>query len=227
MAMCLLLSVIQVSPTVALAAETVDTQAFVAEMQKAYDKNDTLKLTFKQKQKTTIGKVLESAGVAWFKKPGLMRWEYKGENPKLIVAGGGKMWIYQPKERQAMLNSNFQTIMMPEAITFLWGQGKLSEAFEVKRPEGKRYVGNPDEVDFELTPKKSSGYVQKIYIAVNTKDYLIREVLIIDPLGRKNWFRFDQVEPGVKIGKSKFKFKPPKGTEVLNINKAVEAIEKK
>ena len=51
--------------------------------------------TYKVYNRTQISK-----GRVFFKKPGMMRWDYAEPTPKVFVADGETLWVYEPNENQ-------------------------------------------------------------------------------------------------------------------------------
>ena len=106
-------------------APGVTAQAVLAEMQSRYEKTNDLEAGFLQEY---IGKVMmksqKGEGKVYFKKKGMMRWDYKVPNQKL-VSNGHTLWYYQPEEIRS-LSPTWQKSSGKERLAFLAGEGELS-----------------------------------------------------------------------------------------------------
>src|SRR5260370_40504032 len=70
--------------------------ALVRRFESAYRSSKTLQANFLETYFDS-GKVLRSeAGVAYFAKPGKMRWEYESPEPNLYLGDGKWSWFYVP-----------------------------------------------------------------------------------------------------------------------------------
>jgi len=76
----------------------------LSEIQKRYDSTADLEATFVQEY---VGKVVrvpqKGEGQVYFKKKGMMRWDYRVPNQKLI-SNGQTLWYYQPEENQVFVS---------------------------------------------------------------------------------------------------------------------------
>src|SRR5690348_16392147 len=72
-------------------AATTDT----AELKTLLTSVSSLQGNFQQVIKSEAGRQLQTAiGKMWIKKPGQFRWEVLGNEPRLIIADGRKVWDY-------------------------------------------------------------------------------------------------------------------------------------
>ena len=189
-------------------------EAFIAKMQSVYDAAKTLKSEFEQKYKSSIGRKSASGGRVMFKKPGLMRWTYLEPASKEFISDSKRLWIVDHNERTVM-SSEYKEALIPAGVTFLWGEGKLKESFDIKYSPGKE--NRKESVKMVLIPKKEKGYLKKLVLKVSAKTYLITDALIIDPAGNKNYIKFISMVENERIDDSQFKFtKPPNYNAIKN-----------
>lgn len=73
-----------------------------------------------------------SAGEVAFKKPGMMRWQYKYPEKQLFVVKDETLWFYQPNERQVTIDSLKKVLLSDLPVGFLIGIGDLTKEFEVR-----------------------------------------------------------------------------------------------
>src|SRR5689334_17766217 len=89
-------------PAAAAAPARLDLAAVVDRVQKRYDAAADFRARFTQtlnnaafKRKTT------ATGEVLLKKPGRMRWNYESPDPKMYLADGEQLWLYEPEDKQA------------------------------------------------------------------------------------------------------------------------------
>jgi outer membrane lipoprotein carrier protein len=79
-------------------------EAVLAEIQNRYESTNDLEAGFLQEY---VGKVMKrpqrGEGKVYFKKNGMMRWDYRTPNQKLI-SNGRTLWYYQPEENQVFVS---------------------------------------------------------------------------------------------------------------------------
>src|SRR5262245_12291818 len=105
-------------------------------VQRYYDQTKDYTADFVQTYtRVALSKTSESQGKVTIKKPGMMRWEYTKPSAKLFVADGKQLFVYEPEEEQVIVDPHFKTSELSTSISFLWGEGKLSDAFNASVSE--------------------------------------------------------------------------------------------
>ncbi len=81
-----------------------------------------------------FGKVMKQPnrgeGKVYFKKKGMMRWDYTVPNQKLI-SDGHTLWYYQPEEKQVLLSDVSRVLKEKTPLAFLSGEGNLGRDFNL------------------------------------------------------------------------------------------------
>lgn len=200
------------------AAPAPDCAAAVsAQVQARYDGVRSLRARFDQESRNVAfggaggPEAAPSRGRVEFAKPGRMRWEYEAPEPSLVVSDGKKLWIYDPKAKEAQVLSVDQGFLSAAAIQFLLGEGKLLESFEVK---ARRC--DPERAELELRPRAEASY-ERIDLVVDRKTGWIRETTVFDLLGNETRVRFEDLEAGGAPDEARFRFEPGAGDRVLII----------
>jgi outer membrane lipoprotein carrier protein len=105
---------------------TTETSALLSRMEAKYRSAKTLQATFLERYSEN-GRVLRSeSGIAYFRRPGKMRWEYEAPEKDLFLVDGKTAWFYVPGDHTvtrlpAKQNSDFRT-----PIALLAGEMKVS-----------------------------------------------------------------------------------------------------
>ena len=187
-----------------------DIDVIIAKVQKTYEGIQDVQANFAQFTTSASIKTTQKAeGVVYFKKPGMMKWEYKSPGKDIIVSDGITIWIYQQDIGQVMVGNaldNGTSI----SNSFLAGIGNLKKDFDIELAE-------QDNVAYllKLNPKTSQPNVQKLYIAVDKKTFLVIKTLVYDMMGNETKVVFENMKTNQSLSDSIFKFKIPEGVKVI------------
>ena len=187
-----------------------DIDVIIAKVQKTYEGIQDVQANFAQFTTSASIKTTQKAeGVVYFKKPGMMKWEYKSPGKDIIVSDGITIWIYQQDIGQVMTGNaldNGTSI----SNNFLAGIGNLKKDFDIELAE-------QDNVAYllKLNPKTSQPNVQKLYIAVDKKTFLVIKTLVYDMMGNETKVVFENIKTNQSLSDSIFKFKIPEGVKVI------------
>ena len=110
-----------ITPPSAVFGITGDT--VLAEIQKRYEKTSDFEAQFVQEY---VGKVMQRVqkgeGKVYFKKKGMMFWDYRTPNQKLI-SNGQTLWYYQPEENQVFVSDSRRSFRRKPPSPFWPGRG--------------------------------------------------------------------------------------------------------
>ncbi len=187
----------------------------VGKVQGFYDKSASFQSTFAQEfwvkaynQKKT------SRGTVVFQKPGKMQWVYDDPKDNRIVSDGATLRVYEAANKQ-MYEQQVDKSQYPAALSFLTGQGKLTDHFDFQMFPGES-MSFPGGSVLAGTPKTPTPAYQKVLFYVDNATNQVRRVMIIDGQGNRN--RFDFLDPKVNqpVKPEQFRFDPPPGTTIIH-----------
>jgi len=191
-------------------------QEVLNEIQSRYEKTNDFEANFIQEY---VGKGMRQStrgeGKVYFKKKGMMRWDYTVPNQK-IVSDGHKLWYYQPEEKQVLVSDVSNVLKERTPLAFLAGEGNLSRDFnflnlnESASPKEDNYV-------IELVPKEAISTLSKLVLTVDKKSYIVLQADVFDGLGNLTRTRFMNIKTNVGVSHSFFQFAIPPGTEVIKM----------
>jgi outer membrane lipoprotein carrier protein len=192
--------------------------AAVAAIQKRYESVSDLSAAFVQTTQSVAlggagrGDVNTSRGTVVFAKPGKMRWSYEEPEPSLVVSDGETLWIYDPVHAEVQRTSVTHGYLSGAAIQFLVGEGDMRRDFqvtEVSCSEGSALL--------ELVPRADATY-EKLRILADLPSGEIRRTIIFDLVGNVTEVTFSDVRTNQHPDESVFRFEPPKGVEVIDLD---------
>jgi len=138
-----------------------------------------------------------------------MRWDYAEPTPKVFVADGETLWVYEPNENQ-VFKRQLNRAQLPVALSFMSGKGELKEAFRPRiRSEQK------ERLELELIPLKSRAEFKMLVLEVDPKSFAVRASTVVDPLGNTNHILFKNLATNANLPLSGFQFSPPEGVRII------------
>jgi outer membrane lipoprotein carrier protein len=191
-------------------------QEVLGEIQNRYEKTSDSEANFLQEY---FGKMMKGGprgeGKVYFKKKGMMRWDYTVPNQK-IISNGRALWFYQADDNQVMVSDVSKDFLEKTPLAFLTGEGDLRQDFnllnfnESLSPKENHYV-------VELAPKEPQSGLSKLSLTVDKKTYHVLQADVIDAMGNITRTRFLNIKTNLNLPDSLFHFTIPPGAEVLKI----------
>ena len=194
-------------------AEAVEAEVSALEVvqlsQKHYRGIRTLQADFSQVYR---GHMLrdEEHGILMLKKPRKMYWEYRDPVEKYLIANGKRAYFYVPRDRQVFIYE----LEDDRLFLFLMGEGQVARdfeiAFETEEPplEDENFL-------IRLTPREEEASFSQILLEIAPSSYQIERLVAIEPIGARNDYILKNVREDVSIPDRRFRFKPPKGVEIV------------
>lgn len=164
--------------------------------------------------RTALSRTSESSGTVMIKKPGMMRWAYKKPAEKLFVSDGHQLFIYEPEEQQVIIDPHFNTQELSTSISFLWGQGKLTDAFDATLGAAEKYGAPAGTNVLELTPRKDATYT-KLVLVFEPRTSQVIESILYETTGNINDFKFKSARINTDLKNDLFSFTPPPDVEII------------
>jgi outer membrane lipoprotein carrier protein len=196
-------------------ASPPEASAVIARVQGFYDQSSTFDADFTQEYWIKqYNQKKASSGHVTLKKPGKMYWRYNAPNGDRVVSDGKKVKIYEEGNKQ-MYEQELGASQYPAALSFLTGQGKLTDSFDLQVFDGEK-MSFPGGWVMVGTPKTPTPAYQKVFFYVDKQTAQVRRVLILDGQGNHNRFDFDKPTLNAKVDDSKFVFSPPPGTSIIH-----------
>ncbi|PIV24393.1 MAG: outer membrane lipoprotein carrier protein LolA [Deltaproteobacteria bacterium CG_4_8_14_3_um_filter_45_9] len=194
-------------------------QVVLKEIQNRYEKTNDFEANFIQEY---IGKVMKQPnrgeGKVYFKKRGMMRWDYTVPNQKFL-SDGHTLWYYQPEEKQVLISDVSIYLKEKTPLAFLAGEGNLSRDFKLLNLN-ESVSQKEDNYVIELAPEEPLATLSKLTLTVDKKTYTILQADVFDGLGNVTRTRFIDIKTNVGLSSSFFQFTIPPGTDVIKMQEA-------
>jgi len=191
-------------------------QEVLNEIQNRYEKTSDFEANFIQEYVGKgIGQSSRGEGKVYFKKKGMMRWDYTVPNQKL-VSDGQKLWYYQPEEKQVLISDVSSVLKERTPLAFLAGEGNLRRDFNFLNLN-ESVSQKEDNYVIELVPKETISTLSKLVLTVDKKSHIVLQADVFDGLGNLTRTRFINIKTNVGVSQSFFQFAIPPGTEVIKM----------
>ena len=160
------------------------------------------------------GMARSESGTLWLKKPGKMRCEYRSPEEKLFVTDGDQAWLYLPGEKQARKSSLRKMDDLRSPLAFLLGKTKLEKELLNLSFAPEVQPSTPENAVLRGMARGLGDRIRQVLIEV-TPEHRIARILIDSTDDSITEYRFNNQRENVQVLDSKFRFRPPAGSEVI------------
>ena len=193
---------------VAFAADS-PTQRVLKEVERRYNRAQTLQVRFVETYSGPSRAPRTEAGTLYLRKPGRMRWEYTSPPGKLFGSDGKKVYMYLPSSNRFESMGLKETEDMRAPLAFLLG--KLNFEKEFRNIQAKQ---QGDGTLITAEPKTGNLPYSKVEFVVSPAFEIHRlRIYNLDQSVLDFVFEAEKVNPPLDNGL--FKFRPPAGAEVV------------
>ena len=195
------------------AVATPDVKSVAAAVDAHYNHLRSLEAEFTELYRGS-GMDRSESGTLWLKKPGKMRWEYRSPKEKLFVSNGKDAWFYVPDDRQARKEAAKKLEDVRSPLAFLLGKTKLEKELQGLSAAPDIAPMHPGDTVLRGVPKAFADRISEIVLEVTPDSRIVR--LVIQGVdGASTEYRFSDQKEDVAIADSRFDFRAPTGTEVV------------
>ena len=195
-------------------ASTQDTAVVVSGIRKKYAPINDLVSPFTQVTRIKdLDEKIASAGRVWFKKPGMMKWQYEKPWKDAIVSDGKKVWYFDSRENQ-VTETELESVWADSlgSYTVISMLEDLDRLFDVRPGAGSTDGRGNILLDLKQKNRERS---KQVTIAVDPRTYTLREIIIGDVFGNTTVIRLGDAEVNLGTPDSFFAFRKPKGASTV------------
>jgi outer membrane lipoprotein carrier protein len=177
----------------------------------------TLQALFLETYSAGQGDLRVESGTVYFRRPGLMRWNYESPQKKLFLIDGHHVWFYIPADHAASRTSVRKSADWRTPFALLTGKGHFKDLCrEMTLVHSQGGPGSPPAGHTVLNcePKHRDAFLDA-EIEVDSSRRVVR-VLVSQPGAISTEVRFAHWRENLPLEKSLFKFKPPAGVAVVD-----------
>lgn len=171
---------------------------------------DTLSAEFRQMTLSSDGgRIVESEGTLYLKRPGRFRWEYRSPMEQVIVADGSRVWLHDVELDQVSHQSQDSALGGTPA-QLLASDDPIERHFRIMSWD----AGDQREW-VELQPKGKEGQVARIRIGFVGAE--LDTLLMEDSFGQITRFSFAETRRNPGLGDDLFRLDRSAGGDLLEI----------
>jgi outer membrane lipoprotein carrier protein len=171
---------------------------------------DTLSSEFRQITLSSDGgRMMESTGTLYLKRPGRFRWDYRSPTAQAIVADGSRVWLHDIELDQISHQSQ-ESVLSGTPAQLLASDDPIESHFRILPWEA-----GDDREWVELQPKAQEGQVARIRVGFvgDRLDTLLME----DSFGQITRFSFTSTKRNPRLKDGLFRLEQPTGGDFLEI----------
>lgn len=203
-------------------AQSMRGDDLIGKIQGQYEITRDLVAEFEQKTHVKmLDKVQRAEGTVYLKRPGKMRWEYRGQQKKEIIINGNRMWTHDPLQKQVTVTDLSKVSSSNTFMTFLTGMGDLRRDFRLE-DEGPISISEDGFYHLRLIPKDPKTPFSKLTLFVDSKSFQIRGTSFLGLQGDLTVIIYKNIVLNKGLSDTIFHFQIPEGTEVLHYPPAEE-----
>lgn len=195
--------------------DATDPRVAAEKLQRRYAVVHTITARFTQIYQAPSVEHVES-GRLFMKKPGLMRWEYAEPEKKLFVADARNTYLYTPEDRQVVVSRFSPRELHTTPLQFLLGQGDLLKSF-TSTWENEFKPRTAGSLLLRLVPQTPQADYAFVIVECDAQTSDLRRLVIRELTGNTSEFILTDVVTNTTIDSGQFKFKIPKGIEVISV----------
>jgi chaperone LolA len=161
----------------------------------------------------TVSTPLHEKGKLYFKKPNLMKWEYKDPEEKIFLIKDDFFWDYNKEEKTLIKYDLSRGEQNSEVISLLSGQIGLTDSYYVELNPFP--TENKNAIQIKLTPKDEEFEDTFLLLEVDETTWLIQKLISFDWAGNKTEFRFSKIQTNINLQDRTFELRIPPDVEII------------
>src|SRR5579862_1463210 len=215
-----------------------DVATLVQKFEHRYRGSSTLQAAFLERYLEHGKEVRSESGMAYFGKPGKMRWEYQSPERNLFVVDGKWSWFYVPADHTATRIRARESSDWRTPLALLAGEMKVSRICARVQFDPQARALNSNGVMLQCVlrgslpekPREAGNAVSlldsqaaNVSFELNRATGELLRIVMFDPGGVQIEFRFSDWQFDPRFEGSKFHFDPPVGVAIVDGNMAAPA----
>jgi len=222
-----------------LSSTSPEAKLIANKLEVRYRGSHTLAATFLERYSENGRLVRSEAGVAYFRRPGKMRWEYESPEKNLFLVDGKTAWFYVPADHTVTRAPAKQSTDWRTPLALLAGEMKLSRVctrIEFTTAEEPDTPGNtvlycplrggeskPNHAAGEATDSQEAGPDESVFLEIAPATGELARILVRSKGGVAVEFKFAAWRFDPPVTDSFFRFDVPPGVAIVNAESPSES----
>ena len=210
-------------------AQKVDPLEPIRRMERRYRAAKTLQATFLERYTENGRTARVESGVAYFRRPGKMRWEYAAPESNLFLIDGKNAWFYVPADHTVTRVPAKQSTDWRTPLALLAGETKVSKVCAKIEPAADekaqsaqgavfrcRLRGEISDAGAKAGGGGSAEAQDTVLLEVARDTGEMGRIVIRDKGGVGIEFRFENWRDDPVVAEALFHFEAPRGVAIVN-----------
>ena len=155
-----------------------------------------------------------ASGKAFFKQPGMMRWEYEMPDRQIIISDSKTLWIYRLDDNQVMIGDSPSFFGDGKGACFLSDMKLIRQKFSIILEKKENYGYHV----LKLLPKEKTFDVSVIYLSVSAMTFDVFRIVTFNSYGDETRIALSNIQFKLNLDDSMFSFQIPEDAEVLQLD---------
>lgn len=155
-----------------------------------------------------------ASGRVMVRQPGEMRWEYQVPDPHTIITDGRNLWIYRPEENQVVVGRAPALFGKGKGAGFLANIKTIRKGFQISLVPSK----DPALYRLKLVPNRSTPDLKAVELDIVKKTFDLVRIITFNVYGDETRIELKHFDFKKPPPASLFRFKVPKGADVVQMN---------
>lgn len=199
-----------------------DVDYLLARARAAYDSLRTLRARFHQTIEMRVfepPRRREGRGTWYQRKPGFFRMDFDEPEGDLVVSDGRHVWLFYPSTHPGqVVKSRLEGAGGQRGSEIVDLQGRVLEKartdYEATYGGRETVEGHPSHL-VVLEPRSRESPYTRIRVWIDARRWLVRRLVFEDRSETVRTVTLDEMETGVPVADSLFRFRPPEDVEVF------------
>jgi outer membrane lipoprotein carrier protein len=184
-------------------------------MESRYGAAHTLRVKFLERYTENGQFVRAESGIAYFLRPGKMRWDYQAPENNTFLVDGKYVWFYSPADRAATRMPAKQSDDWRTPLAFLTSHTKLSHLCAKIEAQSAGVAVQPGDLMFRCELKQAAGDPQTGVLFEVSPAGELKRIVVQEEGAQQLEFSFKDWEWNPPLDKSAFDFVPPSGVAIV------------
>lgn len=154
----------------------------------------------------------KESGRLYYLKPGLMRWEYSGQEKRIYLIKDKILWEYLPEEKQLIIYDLSAQEFNQTLLNLLSGQINIEKDYQISFIDSS----SSSRIKINLIPRAEESEYEAIEIEIDGKTLLLRQISFTDLTGNRTEFRFNEIKINRPLKMELFQLEVPENTEIID-----------
>lgn len=193
---------------------SLSAEQIINRLEKRYTVAD-FSATFFQESTLKVMDITDTAtGKVWFKRPGMMRWEYETPEKYAIISDGTTLWIFRPEDNQVVVGDAMAYFGNGKGASFLSNFKLVKDVYTLSLADPL----NDNQYRLKLVPLQKQLDLSAIFLNIDKKTFNIKSVQTLNAYNDETRIEFSDLIFDPEMNATLFNFQIPDGADIVKLD---------